>query len=355
MMGVAVGHTRCMARGLEAVARNITAVAAEAGTERQLGEAISQHLGQLVPHDGFQLIGADPVARVGCLYTQRNCYSDEANRRLKIPQDFTGRRGTPLGRLMHGRPVELLGVGLPDPAPGEPVHEVMAAVGFGSELRIAFVQRGRVWGAMALLRERDSKPFSDQHTADAERLCGSLAAAVRRFVVAKPLRPATGGLAVGVLVIDQRLAVKAMTSSARDWLRKLSSDHAAVGEVLASRRLRSVVFATTRTGQPVVDTVPTPDGWVALQGELVDGGQPGEVAVTIQAASCRVLLPAAAAWHGLTPREQAVIERILDGLPVKQIAVRLGLSIHTVKDHLKAIYRKIGVNSRDELIAGLAG
>jgi DNA-binding CsgD family transcriptional regulator len=256
--------------------------------------------------------------------------------------------------LVHGRPVELLGVDLPDPGPDEPVREVIGAEGFGCELRIAFVQRGKVWGAISLLRERGSKPFSAEHAIDAERLCGPLAEAVRRFVVAKPLRPATGP-AVGVLLVDQCLVVKAMTASARHWLRKLSPDHAEVGEALASRQLRSVVFATTRTGRPVVDTVPTPDGWVALQGEPVDAGRPGEVAVTMEGTSSRVLLAGAVAWHGLTPREQAVVERILDGLPVKQIASGLGISIHTVKDHLKAIYRKTGVHSRDELIAGLAG
>ncbi|WP_020673900.1 LuxR C-terminal-related transcriptional regulator [Amycolatopsis nigrescens] len=340
-----------MTRASGAIHSNIPALAAEAGTEGELGAVISRQVGRLVGHDGFQMIGLDPIARAGCLYAQQNCYTDQANQYLKVPQDFSGRRGTPFGRLVHGRPVELLGLGLPDPR-DEPVREVMAAEGFGSELRIAFIQGGRPWGAMALLRERSSRPFSAENIADAERMCLPLATALRQFVVGKPMRPTRGGHGVGVLVLDQHLTVKAATHSARAWLRKLSPDQVAVNEVMSIRLVRSVAFATVRTGRPVINTVPTLDGWLSLQGELIDGAR--DVAITIQPPSGRVLLPATAAWHGITPREQAVVELILEGLPTKQIARHLGISPHTATDHLKAIYRKTSVNSREELVAALA-
>ena len=41
------------------------------------------------------------------------------------------------------------------------------------------------------------------------------------------------------------------------------------------------------------------------------------------------------------------------GLSVKEIAAELILSVHTVRDHIKAIYDKTGVNSRGELVATL--
>jgi DNA-binding CsgD family transcriptional regulator len=79
----------------------------------------------------------------------------------------------------------------------------------------------------------------------------------------------------------------------------------------------------------------------------------GEVAITTQPASAEVLLPAVAARHDITRREQTVIEQALEGLPTKQIARHLDLSQHTVNDHFKAIYRKIGVTSREELMTRL--
>jgi DNA-binding NarL/FixJ family response regulator len=42
---------------------------------------------------------------------------------------------------------------------------------------------------------------------------------------------------------------------------------------------------------------------------------------------------------------------ILAGKNVKGIALQLGLSIHTVREHLQFVYRKLGVHGRDELMA----
>lgn len=52
----------------------------------------------------------------------------------------------------------------------------------------------------------------------------------------------------------------------------------------------------------------------------------------------------------LTPRVRAVLDALLEGDGEKQIAVRLGISRHTVHDHIKALYRRIGVGTRGELI-----
>jgi len=53
----------------------------------------------------------------------------------------------------------------------------------------------------------------------------------------------------------------------------------------------------------------------------------------------------------LSPRERRVVGELLNNQRVTQIAVRLGISPNTVRNHLKAIYRKCGVRSQLELIA----
>ena len=52
----------------------------------------------------------------------------------------------------------------------------------------------------------------------------------------------------------------------------------------------------------------------------------------------------------LTPRELAVLRLIAEGLPNKTIAVKLGISEHTVKFHVNAILGKLGVASRTEAV-----
>lgn len=55
----------------------------------------------------------------------------------------------------------------------------------------------------------------------------------------------------------------------------------------------------------------------------------------------------------LTPRQQETLTLLLQGLPDKQIARQLRISIHTVHDHVKEIYRRLEVTSRPELLATL--
>ena len=52
----------------------------------------------------------------------------------------------------------------------------------------------------------------------------------------------------------------------------------------------------------------------------------------------------------LTERRQEVATAVLRGKSVNAVAAELGLSPHTVRNHLKAVYRQVGVNSRAELL-----
>lgn len=52
------------------------------------------------------------------------------------------------------------------------------------------------------------------------------------------------------------------------------------------------------------------------------------------------------AFGGLTPREMEVLLLVAEGISNDQIALRLNVSVATIKTHLTAVYRKIGVSSR---------
>jgi DNA-binding CsgD family transcriptional regulator len=53
----------------------------------------------------------------------------------------------------------------------------------------------------------------------------------------------------------------------------------------------------------------------------------------------------------LSPRETQVAELLLQGCSSAQIALRLSISRHTVKDHRKRIFRKLGVGTLAQLFA----
>ena len=72
--------------------------------------------------------------------------------------------------------------------------------------------------------------------------------------------------------------------------------------------------------------------------------------------------PAAAAFQtpasldglGLTPRQTDVLALLLQGLPNKLIARELGVSVDTVKDHVAAVLKALGVNSRTQAVLAVS-
>lgn len=51
----------------------------------------------------------------------------------------------------------------------------------------------------------------------------------------------------------------------------------------------------------------------------------------------------------LSEREEQIVRMISEGLPNSEISTVLGLSLHTVKNHLSNIYSKLGISNRAEL------
>lgn len=57
----------------------------------------------------------------------------------------------------------------------------------------------------------------------------------------------------------------------------------------------------------------------------------------------------------ITRREEQVLDLLIHGLSVQEIARRLCRSPHTIHDHVKSLHRKVGATSRGELIARALG
>jgi len=52
----------------------------------------------------------------------------------------------------------------------------------------------------------------------------------------------------------------------------------------------------------------------------------------------------------LSPRERQIVDALMAGQDVSHVAQTFHISEHTVRNHVKSIYRKLGVHSRSELV-----
>jgi len=57
----------------------------------------------------------------------------------------------------------------------------------------------------------------------------------------------------------------------------------------------------------------------------------------------------------LTTREREVFDRLIQGKSVREIAELDSISEHTVRNHIKSIYRKLGLHSRLDLLRTVLG
>jgi len=79
-------------------------------------------------------------------------------------------------------------------------------------------------------------------------------------------------------------------------------------------------------------------------------GSPVGAAAAAPALSLADLPRLSMATLGLTPRQTDVLGLLLKGLPNKLIARELNVSVDTVKDHVAAVLRALGVSSRTQAV-----
>ena len=84
---------------------------------------------------------------------------------------------------------------------------------------------------------------------------------------------------------------------------------------------------------------------------LLGGDSPFIEQALSEARATRKLPTGAASRHGLSEREGEVLRYLPTMLTAAEIATDLGVSVNTVKAHMRSIYRKLGAARRSEAVA----
>ena len=244
--------------------------------------------------------------------------------------------------------------GRPDRSPRW--REYGAATGFRSEVRTTFTLGGSAWGVAQFDRLGDSPRFSDDEKAWLERIAPIVASALRHALIAQPAaspavrgpghpRDRPGGTR---RVRDQR--GRRLARRARVPPRPGHTGALPV-PVEANAYASSVrAFADRCSDQAPRGRLRTRSGvWLSMHGSLLQGTE--NLAVVIEPAKGGDVAPLIVEAYGLTQRELDVTRAIARGLGTAEIAEHLFVSQHTVRDHVKSVFEKVGVSSRGELVA----
>lgn len=98
----------------------------------------------------------------------------------------------------------------------------------------------------------------------------------------------------------------------------------------------------------IIDAIPMPRDF-----QSAVAGAAAIITVRTSAEST-LLVPVLRASFGLTVREAEIAGQLAAGHGIEAISTTLGVSVATVRQHLKAIFRKIGVRRQGDLVAKLS-
>ncbi len=231
--------------------------------------------------------------------------------------------------------------------------EVMRPVGIGDVAGVACRDGLGCWGWVEAYRDRADRPFEHQDIDLLGRVGPCLGSGLRRTMFASDGRVAEPS-PPGVIVLDSELSLVSWTAGARAWIDALPSAR------LFARfgMLPSVVYPAAtlaRRGRPLAEAhalLHAVDGrWVMIEAAPLEGRGDGEVAVTLRGATAAETFGLLCRAYALTLREREVVAALVAGLDTRGVTQRLFISRHTVQDHLKSVFEKVGVHSRRELVA----
>jgi DNA-binding CsgD family transcriptional regulator len=259
-------------------------------------------------------------------------------------------------------PVDSLGAATKGELDRSPRYqEILAPMQLGDELRAALVVGSKCWGFMCLHRERSSPDFTPAEAAFLAKLTPHLAEGLRTALLIGDSRvtsPPPDG--PGLLLLGDDLSLAAVTPAAEAWLAEVAER-----DWPSSLELPDAVYAVAarllaleREGsQPSPCLMPrirlrTASGrWLVLHASRLRAAEAeGRIAVIFEEARSSEIAPLIVDAYGLTKREGEITKLVLRGLSTAEVSRQLHITPNTVRDHFKAIFDKVGVRSRRELV-----
>lgn len=230
-----------------------------------------------------------------------------------------------------------------DLARSERFRSVHAPAGLGDEIRLLLVDAGVPWGCVHLSRALGARPFTQADAAELVPASARLARAFQHSLLRMAMSSAHAD-------VPEALGVLSMRGSS---LVEASPEACAILGAGVAASLPPAVFALVaraRAGICARATCPTASGAFATLHATRLGG---DVLIIVERTRPIELSSFVVHALGLSERERSVVHAVARGLSTKEIASALCITEWTVQDHLKSIFAKTHVTSRQALVAAL--
>jgi DNA-binding CsgD family transcriptional regulator len=237
-------------------------------------------------------------------------------------------------------------------------REIHPQVEAEHEMRVVFRSAGAVWGCACVSREIGAPDFTEEEQDFIVSIADDVGDGLRlatKFDM--PLDPAPAGdpAIPGIVVLSGEGRVESITPEAQEWLTQfdeVTQDGLPltihnIARVARARALGAHLPGPARGRRQLASGT-----WLLIRATELRGDEL-RIAVILEPARRAELAPLIVLTYELSAREREVTELLLRGLPIEAIASDLSISRHTVRDHTKAIFTKLGVTSRPELTAKL--
>jgi DNA-binding CsgD family transcriptional regulator len=235
---------------------------------------------------------------------------------------------------------------------------ILEPLGWGDELRVVFVAGKLSWGFICLHRHRSDAAFSRDEELFFSGLIPHVADGLRKaLLIGSSTFDQPDDLGPGLLEVTDDLEVAAMNSAAAGWLAEGGMDSPrsegqlpqAVYAVVS--RLKALEANPLTAAAPRLRIRARSGRWLVFHASRLRGrGADGRIGIVIETAKPVEIAPLIAQAFALSERESEVCLLILRGLSTTQMSARLHISTYTVQDHLKAIFDKVVVRSRRQLV-----
>jgi DNA-binding CsgD family transcriptional regulator len=247
-------------------------------------------------------------------------------------------------------------------------RELLRPNGVGDELRGVLRADGSPWAYFMLLRQAGRPAFNTLEVDLVASLSGPLAAAVRdhRRIGSRAADSDSPG--PGLMLFGPDGDLVSVNDDALAWLEDIAwLDHHPKGFQRKTTpfgvRLPMAVIATLVRARAIDrhedhraarTRIHAKGGrWLVCHASCLRdaNGTIGNTALVIEPAKASEIAPIIVQAYQLSAREQQIAGLISQGAATSEIADQLYLSPHTVRDHIKSIFEKVGVASRGELVA----